>query len=96
MSRVQVFAPVASRLVLVCRTAARGIGGSSAGLLGASVRLGQTEPFQWCVSVRGHAARLGAELPKSLPMMLNGIKDAQAAMDAAQWVATSDPRLKVR
>jgi hypothetical protein len=29
-------------------------------------------------------------------MMLNGIKDAQAAMDAAQWVATSDPRLKVK
>jgi hypothetical protein len=29
-------------------------------------------------------------------MMLNGIKDAQAAMHAAQWVATSDPRFKVR
>jgi hypothetical protein len=27
-------------------------------------------------------------------MMLNGIKDAQAAIDAAQCVATSDPRIE--
>jgi hypothetical protein len=32
--------------------------------------------------------------PESLTLMLNGIKNARAAMDAAPCVATSDPRLK--
>jgi hypothetical protein len=33
---------------------------------------------------------------RDIALVGNGIKDTQAAMDAAQCVASSDPRLKMR
>jgi hypothetical protein len=38
----------------------------------------------------------GRKPPETLPLMLDGMKDARATMNAAQCVVTNDPRMKTR
>ena len=46
---------------------------------------------QWRAKLRDYERKP----PETLPLDAQRIKDGQATMDAAQCVATSDPRLKV-
>jgi hypothetical protein len=51
----------------------------SAGLLGSRVRLGQKAPVDDVSQCRATLRDYERKPPKTLPLMLNGIKDAQAA-----------------